>query len=65
MMTITVTQSDGSTVKSRRLCTSPLHFRNILSDELMRFAAGSSARFIYENVPIQKVAERLPHFTTL
>ncbi len=56
-MTIDVT-TDECTMRSKRLCTSPTHFRNILSDELMRFASEPSARFIYEGVSLREAGKQ-------
>lgn len=52
----------GNVTRLKQLCTSPTHFRNILSDELLRFAADPSARFIYEEIPLQEVSQRIAKF---
>lgn len=49
----------GNVTRLKQLCTSPTHFRNILSDELLRFAADPSARFIYEHDTLQKTGEKV------
>ena len=58
-LTRTVTRPNGDQCRQRILCTSPIHFRNILADELFTFSGQAPSRLIHNYVPLKEVTMKL------
>jgi hypothetical protein len=41
------------------LCTSPIHYRNILASEMLRYSSSPSYRFHTDSLPLAKVEATL------
>lgn len=55
-VTRTVTLPDGGVEpKHSWLCTSPIHYRNILEGETMRYWSQPGVRFVLDRVPLEEV----------
>jgi hypothetical protein len=52
----TIVNADGSIDPQHKwLCTSPIHYRNILEGVAMRYLSDPGARFVHESVPLSEV----------
>lgn len=61
-----IKEQHGVTTRYRQLCTSPIHFRNILLDWLTRYSSEASYNFVYGKViPLQNVGAELERFERL
>ena len=55
-----VRHPDGSIESVRKwLCTSPIHYRNILVDVTMHYTSDPGSRFVHESLSLNAVIETL------
>lgn len=57
-----VTHPNGSIEPHHKwLCTSPIHYRDILASEMLRYSSSPSYRFHTDSLPLAKVETILNH----